>query len=119
MGRDHTGIVPIPKALKKPVAPTAPGAPRVDFNALPVPAGYVAGRGRGATGFVTRSDIGSARPAAAPGAEVRKEREKRRRRQCVGGGGVVDVGTRRHNRPINPPFLFPGRRRPWRRLAPV
>jgi hypothetical protein len=68
MGRDHTGIVPIPKALKKPVAPVAPGAPRVDFNALPVPAGYVAGRGRGASGFVTRSDIGSARAGAVPGA---------------------------------------------------
>jgi PRP1 splicing factor, N-terminal len=56
--------------LAKPVAAaaTAPGAPRVDFNALPVPAGYVPGLGRGATGFVTRSDIGSARAGAVPGA---------------------------------------------------
>lgn len=51
-------------------APALPGAPRVDFNALPVPAGYVPGMGRGATGFVTRSDIGSARAGAVPGAAV-------------------------------------------------
>merc|ERR1712217_43210 len=29
-----------------------------NYNALPVPKGYVAGLGRGVTGFVTRSDIG-------------------------------------------------------------
>ena len=33
------------------------------FNKAPVPASYVAGVGRGATGFTTRSDIGPARPA--------------------------------------------------------
>ena len=32
------------------------------FNVAP-PAFYVAGAGRGATGFTTRSDIGPARPA--------------------------------------------------------
>ena len=60
---------------KKPNAPLPPGAPRADFNAMPVPAGYVPGAGRGATGFMTRSDIGSARTAApgAPGGPVRKE----------------------------------------------
>ena len=59
---------------KKPNAPLPPGAPRADFNAMPVPAGYVPGAGRGATGFMTRSDIGSARAAApgAPGGPVRK-----------------------------------------------
>lgn len=31
---------------------------KVDYNALPVPKGYVAGLGRGVGGFVTRSDIG-------------------------------------------------------------
>lgn len=35
--------------------------PKINFNALPVPAGYQAGRGRGATGFTTRSDIGPAK----------------------------------------------------------
>lgn len=32
-----------------------------DFLGKPAPAGYVAGLGRGATGFVTRPDIGPAR----------------------------------------------------------
>lgn len=31
------------------------------FLGMPAPAGYVAGVGRGATGFTTRSDIGPAR----------------------------------------------------------
>jgi hypothetical protein len=41
-------------------APTAPGS-KVDFNSLKAPSGYVPGLGRGATGFVTRSDVGPAR----------------------------------------------------------
>ena len=32
-----------------------------DFMSKPAPAGYVAGLGRGATGFTTRSDLGTAR----------------------------------------------------------
>lgn len=32
-----------------------------DFLGKPAPAGYIAGLGRGATGFVTRPDIGPAR----------------------------------------------------------
>ena len=32
-----------------------------EFLTLPAPLGYVAGVGRGATGFTTRSDIGPAR----------------------------------------------------------
>jgi len=36
---------------------------KVDFNALRAPAGYVAGMGRGAAGFTTRSDIGPSMPA--------------------------------------------------------
>jgi pre-mRNA-processing factor 6 len=40
--------------------PVAPGS-KVDFNALPTPANYVPGLGRGAAGFTTRSDIGPAR----------------------------------------------------------
>lgn len=35
---------------------------KVDFNALKAPAGYVAGLGRGASGFTTRSDIGPSLP---------------------------------------------------------
>ncbi len=36
---------------------------KVDFNTLKAPAGYVAGAGRGAAGFTTRSDIGPSMPA--------------------------------------------------------
>lgn len=38
---------------------------RIDWNAMPVPKGYIAGLGRGASGFTTRSDIGPARAATA------------------------------------------------------
>jgi len=38
-------------------------AEKVNFNAIPAPSNYVAGLGRGATGFTTRSDIGPARTA--------------------------------------------------------
>ncbi|KAJ1772746.1 U4/U6 x U5 tri-snRNP complex subunit Prp1 [Coemansia sp. RSA 1813] len=37
-----------------------------DFLGKPAPPGYVAGLGRGATGFTTRSDIGPAREASKP-----------------------------------------------------
>lgn len=43
-------------------APVVP-KPRLDFLSLRPPANYVAGLGRGATGFTTRSDIGPARAA--------------------------------------------------------
>ena len=57
-------------------APVAPRANRLEFLNTKPPANYVAGLGRGATGFTTRSDIGPARAApdlpdrstAAPGA---------------------------------------------------
>lgn len=39
--------------------------PKRDFIGKPAPPGYVAGIGRGATGFTTRSDIGPAREAVA------------------------------------------------------
>lgn len=59
------------------------------FLGMPAPAGYVAGVGRGATGFTTRSDIGPARdttdfpveeksvstaPTAVPGPATKKPR---------------------------------------------
>lgn len=47
-------------AHKQPPPAQAPGSNR-DFNSLRAPAGYVAGLGRGASGFTTRSDIGPAR----------------------------------------------------------
>lgn len=54
--------------------PAVPKPPRFDFLNSKPPANYVAGLGRGATGFTTRSDIGPARAApdlpdrSAPGA---------------------------------------------------
>ena len=39
-------------------------AARRSFLGMPAPLGYVAGVGRGATGFTTRSDIGPAREAS-------------------------------------------------------
>lgn len=48
--------------------PSAYAAPKRDFIGKPAPPGYVAGIGRGATGFTTRSDIGPAREAAASSA---------------------------------------------------
>ncbi|KAI3436782.1 hypothetical protein D9Q98_006193 [Chlorella vulgaris] len=42
--------------------PLPPGS-KTDFNALRAPTGYVAGMGRGAAGFTTRSDIGPSMPA--------------------------------------------------------
>lgn len=47
---------------------TAAGS-KVDFNALKAPAGYVAGMGRGAAGFTTRSDIGPSMPAPKAGGD--------------------------------------------------
>jgi len=44
--------------------PPAFAAPKRDFIGKPAPPGYIAGIGRGATGFTTRSDIGPAREAA-------------------------------------------------------
>ena len=40
-----------------------PPGVKIDFNALTAPVGYVAGVGRGAAGFQTRSDVGPSMPA--------------------------------------------------------
>ncbi|KAJ8980959.1 hypothetical protein NQ317_013411 [Molorchus minor] len=59
------------------------------FLGVPAPLGYVAGVGRGATGFTTRSDIGPARDAndvsddrhAPPAAKRTKKKEERRKKK--------------------------------------
>ncbi|KAI9219020.1 PRP1 splicing factor, N-terminal-domain-containing protein [Blastocladiella britannica] len=53
-----------------------------DFMGKPAPPGYIAGLGRGATGFTTRSDIGPAREATLAALQKGKEAE--------GGGGEGD-----------------------------
>lgn len=78
------GVGPRPKPLVQPVTKTMPNGgallpgQRIDFNSLPIPAGYVPGVGRGAAGFVTRSDIGSVR--AAPGAPPQQVNRKGERK---------------------------------------
>eukprot|EP00746_Dinoflagellata_sp_MGD_P159504 gnl/MRDRNA2_/MRDRNA2_86717_c0_seq1.p3 gnl/MRDRNA2_/MRDRNA2_86717_c0~~gnl/MRDRNA2_/MRDRNA2_86717_c0_seq1.p3 ORF type:complete len:408 (+),score=33.06 gnl/MRDRNA2_/MRDRNA2_86717_c0_seq1:4062-5285(+) len=47
---------------------------KIDYNSLPLPKGYVAGLGRGVTGFVTRSDIGPG--TYAPGEDGNDSGEK-------------------------------------------
>ncbi|KAJ1744331.1 U4/U6 x U5 tri-snRNP complex subunit Prp1 [Coemansia sp. RSA 1086] len=47
-----------------------------DFLGKPAPPGYIAGLGRGATGFTTRSDIGPAREAAASTDKSDKDKTK-------------------------------------------
>ncbi|KAJ7948291.1 Pre-mRNA-processing factor 6 [Quillaja saponaria] len=65
--------------------PTAP-KPRFEFLNSKPPANYVAGLGRGATGFTTRSDIGPAR--AAPDLPDRSA-------TTIGGAGATGVGRGR------------------------
>lgn len=73
-----------------------PPPARVDFGAPPP--GYVPGLGRGASGFTTRSDIGPAQRAAAPGDRSAAEAEARRQNQAFdkfegADGGVLGTGT--------------------------
>ncbi|CAF1711609.1 unnamed protein product [Brassica napus] len=56
--------------------PLLGGGARLDFLDSKPPANYVAGLGRGATGFTTRSDIGSARIAAGAPGKSRNEAEE-------------------------------------------
>ena len=92
------GVGPRPKPLVQPVTKTMlnggallPGQ-RIDFNSLPIPAGYVPGVGRGAAGFVTRSDIGSVRTA--PGAPPQQVRgEKRRKEEKKGDHSFSTVSS--------------------------
>merc|ERR1712170_138574 len=48
---------------------------KVDYNELPIPKGYVAGLGRGVTGFVTRSDIGPGTYTTGEGEEGKDDSE--------------------------------------------
>jgi len=50
----------------------AGGRGRLSFLSTQPPPGYIAGLGRGATGFTTRSDIGPARAGAADGGVRRR-----------------------------------------------
>ncbi|CAA7269716.1 unnamed protein product [Cyclocybe aegerita] len=69
------------------------------FLSMPAPASYVAGLGRGASGFTTRSDIGPAREG--PSAEVIAEAQARR-------GEEPDVDPSQFQDPDNEYGLFAG-----------
>ncbi|KAH9173056.1 PRP1 splicing factor, N-terminal-domain-containing protein [Lactarius sanguifluus] len=67
---------------------------KLAFLSMPAPASYVAGLGRGASGFTTRSDIGPAREG--PSAEVIAEAQARR-------GEEPDVDPEQFQDPDNEP----------------
>ncbi|KAL1708674.1 PRP1 splicing factor, N-terminal-domain-containing protein [Schizophyllum commune] len=72
---------------------------KLAFLSMPAPASYVAGLGRGASGFTTRSDIGPAREG--PSAEVIAEAQARR-------GEEPDVDPEQFQDPDNEFGLFAG-----------
>ncbi|KAF9005928.1 PRP1 splicing factor, N-terminal-domain-containing protein [Cyathus striatus] len=72
---------------------------KLAFLSMPAPASYVAGLGRGASGFTTRSDIGPAREG--PSAEVIAEAQARR-------GEDVEVDPEQFQDPDNEYGLFAG-----------
>ncbi|TFK61343.1 hypothetical protein BDN72DRAFT_965230 [Pluteus cervinus] len=72
---------------------------KLAFLSMPAPASYVAGLGRGASGFTTRSDIGPAREG--PSAEVVAEAQARR-------GEEAEVDPDQFQDPDNEFGLFAG-----------
>ncbi|KAJ8508012.1 hypothetical protein ONZ45_g9676 [Pleurotus djamor] len=72
---------------------------KLAFLSMPAPASYVAGLGRGASGFTTRSDIGPAREG--PSAEVIAEAQARR-------GEEAEVDPDQFQDPDNEYGLFAG-----------
>ncbi|GLB42785.1 putative PRP1 splicing factor, N-terminal [Lyophyllum shimeji] len=72
---------------------------KLAFLSMPAPASYVAGLGRGASGFTTRSDIGPAREG--PSAEVIAEAQARR-------GEDVEIDPDQFQDPDNEYGLFAG-----------
>ncbi|CAK5275776.1 unnamed protein product [Mycena citricolor] len=77
----------------------APKPNKLAFLSMPAPASYVAGLGRGASGFTTRSDIGPAREG--PSAEVIAEAQARR-------GEEAEVDPDQFQDPDNEYGLFAG-----------
>ncbi|THG98949.1 hypothetical protein EW026_g3320 [Hermanssonia centrifuga] len=72
---------------------------KLAFLSMPAPASYVAGLGRGASGFTTRSDIGPAREG--PSADVVAEAQARR-------GEEAEVDPEQFQDPDNEYGLFAG-----------
>ncbi|KAN0062216.1 U4/U6 x U5 tri-snRNP complex subunit Prp1 [Thecaphora frezii] len=74
---------------------------KLAFLSMQAPPGYVAGLGRGASGFTTRSDIGPARQA--PSSSSKKDKD-----DAGGGGGGDDDDDGRYQDPENETALFAG-----------
>lgn len=72
---------------------------KLAFLSMPAPASYVAGLGRGASGFTTRSDIGPAREG--PSAEAIAEAQTRR-------GEEIEADPEQFQDPDNETGLFAG-----------
>ncbi|KAF9330959.1 hypothetical protein BG006_006126 [Podila minutissima] len=72
-----------------------------DFLGKPAPAGYIAGLGRGATGFTTRSDIGPAREGPTE-ADIARLQEQAKRKAAEDG----DDDDERYQDPDNETGLF-------------
>lgn len=70
-------------------------APRNDFLSQPAPENYVAGLGRGATGFTTRSDLGPAREG--PSEDQIKEVLAKRAAQLGTGGTFAGTDKKEEN----------------------
>jgi hypothetical protein len=64
---NRRNIGPAPNAAAVAAAAGVAPGQKIDFNKMPIPAGYTPGMGRGAQGFTTRSDIGSAKAPAGGG----------------------------------------------------
>ncbi|KAG0055608.1 hypothetical protein BGZ83_008042 [Gryganskiella cystojenkinii] len=72
-----------------------------DFLGKPAPPGYIAGLGRGATGFTTRSDIGPAREGPTE-ADIARLQEQAKRKAAENG----DDDDERYQDPDNETGLF-------------
>lgn len=83
---------------------------RRDFLSQPAPDNYVAGLGRGATGFTTRSDLGPAREG--PTEDQIKAEVAKRKAQLGGAEAIDDDGgnddAARYQDPDNEVGLFAG-----------
>lgn len=90
---NRRNIGPAPNAAAVAAAAGVAPGQKIDFNKMAIPAGYTPGLGRGAQGFTTRSDIGSAKAppgGGVPGAPAQvKKREER-----WGDGGRRMCGVR-------------------------
>lgn len=86
-------------------------ASRRDFLSQPAPENYVAGIGRGAVGFTTRSDLGPARDGPSEeqiSSAIKKRSEQLGLTEAKEGGGGDDEAEARYQDPDNEVGLFAG-----------